>query len=580
MPSDLSPGPGTRPVHPVTRRGDTGSRPGQDSPAGDVRGMIRVMPQRTRRLPLTVLFLLPAAYWALLWRTPVWSHDDLGFANRSRRHLGGLVPGDWPRQAWDDLQHRNGRLADMVVQVIMGARGWIGPLMALLCLAQVVAAWFLLREVRASVEPASERDGSPRPAGGPAKDILLIALASALPMAPLALDHQLAGDTVMFLSACVGYVGGSALLMFGLGLLLRATRRGGGKDAIGGAVLCVVAGLHHELAAAMAVGGCAALACTLHRARPVLWASLAATAVLDTARFAAGGLWHRVGAVGTPFPHPPLATVARLRAYLGHSITCSLAFHPWSWVLACAVLVALFVALGVARCSLRCAAAVLVTLADLALGHWATRPLHGNPRADAALAASTSTSATLAVLLTLALVALAVEAVLRRRRQVVAAPLALLTGGALGACAVPALLGTWGGRTSYYASFALTLAASCCVVVLACDLTGTRRPGTRPDRVRSLVAGVLAAALLVPATVAAVPMLVQVRRNERAWHGVLTQIDQVRRGQRDHVVVPLPLPAPEYSQDYIGLHRATLGPRLMFYYDLPETTPVTVAPAR
>ena len=61
--------------------------------------------------------------------------------------------------------------------------------------------------------------------------------------------------------------------------------------------------------------------------------------------------------------------------------------------------------------------------------------------------------------------------------------------------------------------------------------------------------------------------------NGSVWRPVNAQVDAARRGERDTVVVPKALPAPDWLPDYAG-RRGSTEARLHQYYDLPKNVTV------
>lgn len=61
--------------------------------------------------------------------------------------------------------------------------------------------------------------------------------------------------------------------------------------------------------------------------------------------------------------------------------------------------------------------------------------------------------------------------------------------------------------------------------------------------------------------------------NGSVWRQVNAQVDLARRGERDTVVVPKALPAPDWLPDYAG-QRGSVVDGLHQYYDLPKNVTV------
>lgn len=520
------------------------------------------MSERKTQWYVRAIFLTIWCYWLFLWRIPVWSQDDLHFANRSRLPLGGLVWHRLPAQAWHDLDQRNGRLADMGVQLVMSLRGWIGPTVSLVCLAQVLALYFLLRPASDVVE---ERAGNCWPRA------LLAVMATLLPFATFAQDPAIAGSTVMFLSACFGYVGGSALLFVCLRQLWETSQRPSRRLAAATILLCWWACLHHELLALALVGACVALLMVTKRST-TLWVTACLVFLMGLGRFAARGLWARRAYRRGAFPQEGYPAWQQLLASSVHSATQLVVHYPMVLGAGLVGLLALLAAAGRtgAPGPRRLAVALVADSTVLAvLAHRvnsrAWRDGIFQPRMQTYLSASA-----VAVPLVLALLVMLLVLAARQLRTIPGgAVVGLLLGAALGALTMPIAMGAPGGRMMY---FGLTLVlvvgtASSLAAVALCWGTGVE---TSALAVAALVvisgSGVQSATSLAPA----------VEQNIQAWRPTLVEIQRVREGKASQVHVLRDLPYPQYSENYIVLHPKTLQPRLMFYYGLDEATPVIV----
>ncbi|MEL4505370.1 hypothetical protein AAEX63_10505 [Luteococcus sp. H138] len=520
------------------------------------------MSERRTQWYVRATFLTVWCYWLILWRVPVWSQDDLHFANRSRLPLGGLVWQRLPVQAWQDLDHRNGRLADMGVQLVMSLRDWIGPTVSLVCLAQVLALYFLLRPLS---DVLQQRVANPWPR------VVVAVLATLLPFATFAQDPTIAGSTVMFLSACVGYVGGSALLFVCLRQLWETSRRPSPRLAGVTVLLCWWACLHHELLALALVGACVALLLVSKRSA-TLWATAIPVCLVGLGRFAARGLWARRAYRRSPFPQDGYPGWQQSLGNAVHSSTQLVVHHPL--ILGCGLVgvLALLVAasrtegLATRRFAVALAAdgAVLTLLAHR-VNSRAWRDGLFQPRMQTYQSISAA-----AVLLALAvLVALLVLAAWQLRSVPGGAVVGMLLGAALGAVAMPTAMGAPGGRMMYF-GLTLVLVVAAASSLAAVALTWGCGVETSALATAALVvicgSGVQSATSLAPA----------VERNIQAWRPTLVEIQRVKEGKASRVHVLRDLPYPQYSENYIVLHPKTLQPRLMFYYGLDEATPVIV----
>ncbi|MGJ6980137.1 hypothetical protein ACSDQ9_06355 [Aestuariimicrobium soli] len=534
----------------------------------------------------SLLWLGLAAYWLYVWRRPIWGYDDLHFATRSDTPFGRIDWSQLPHWVVADVARRNGRTADIVMQLLMSVSPLVGPAMALF---GVGLSWAIWRVLMLTVSAAPE---------GQLRRVLeLTALlaAIAVPFTVLAVDPTLNGTVVMFMSANVGYVLGAVLALVAVRLLWGLRERGSGWWRWPAAVvLACFAGLHHELLATAMAGCCVGLALVTRRRQwRVSWV-LALVVVLgfSLARFSAGGLWARSRRLGTPFPVPGgvFSTAEKTRAYIAYSLTQNLAHQPLVFaalVLAVAALAAAGIRAGRHPRLLTAALATLllgsatiaVATSRLATqwqaGAWLSTDDSGYHRAGqrglpTVELLTTPTGTLVLVCAAVLLVALGVVCLLVRDTGPTR-PLLPMLGVALGPTVMAVVMGTPGGRTMYL-GLLLTLVAATQIALAAVTLTP--HPVTSPV---SIVAALVVAVAVGPAAQAAPALVAAVDRNIAVWQGVERQLTDLQAGRADELVFPRALPEPLYSGDFPGDRPFGLR-RILQFYGLPESTPVVFVP--
>ncbi|WP_073822282.1 hypothetical protein [Buchananella hordeovulneris] len=542
-----------------------------------------------------VTWLAGLGGWLSLWRTPIWSTDDLVFAIRAG-HPGGAVRG---AELWHfaqvDVWERNGRTADAWGQAIFST-GWaIGPLMALLCLAQSFLWWRLLW---VCLRPAIPARLAPAAAWGCAVACLA---------APFALHHlvaRLAGTVFFFMSATVGYLGGMVLLggslLSALQLVRRATTaRSWGPPAVVLLLSGALGAMHNEVIALQLIAVAVLLSSVLWRRRAAwgpratVWVLLA----LSAARFAAPGLWARTRKVKAPLPLEEAGFLTRRAALAAMSLLSQLetAGRLYLGIALAVVALGLWVGWHWARGRALVGALVAGLGGGGALAGWLV------PRLVAARTAAnwersaladlfTSRSALLLVLALLVAGGCAVALAGLAAWQLGSLEVGVVLTAAVAAYAVPVALGTTGPRPFYFGiALAYLLALALAGLTVAAPARGrlTAPDGapriaaaapawrTRGGRVVSGAAAAASLALLLgPAGPGAGQLWRDWGGNMAAWRQVEDQLRAAQAGQVTEVVIPRQLPHMHLLGDYLTVSEGS-PQRLHFLYDLDQSVTVT-----
>lgn len=528
---------------------------------------------RVRRWAAAIVWACVALYWLYIWRLPIWSVDDLVFATRSGTTHGGIA---WDR-VWpllvDDVNVRVGRSADMAAQFVFSAGPLVGVLMATFCFLESFALWRLLRAV---VEGLRGSGQVLLPAVG-------MVAAITIPMSLVGTETELAGSTVMFMSANVGYVLGAAMLFAAVTLLWRCRESSSAtlwRFALVVLFACVVA-IHHEELALGVAGAVLGLAVVTRRRdwRPSWGIGLLVVLGVCIGRYAAGGLWNRQSRLLWPVPIDGLSAVQAHRVLSVFAVSEALRVHPQLYACLCAASVALGWAL---RRRVEHPRMFTAALATLVLGAAAVAVLARRVRRDVALHPGVSRAriysgraATLLLLATAVVVAALVVVVLMMRRVGVARIVVPLTGMMLGLYSLPVLLGTPYGRTLYVPMMmcVVVTVAMAMVTLAVVAPAGVTRPARVNRAVVTAVACLAVAASIGPAVRGTVYLTRAVDANTAAWRPVVEQVEAAKRGRTATVVLPRDLPYPKCPKDYHS-DRASYRENFATFQDLPASVAV------
>lgn len=540
------------------------------------------------RRPIVWFWVLVTCYWALVWRTPVWDIDDLYFATRSGTPSGRIDWADFARLTVYDLGGRNGRFSDMMVQLVMAMGGWIRVPLVLSSLSTSLALWLmmraLIRDLRGVVSPGV--------------DLLAGVGAFLVPMTLIGIEPNMGGDTIMFIAANIGYMWGFALGI--VSILLLWSQRGPNVDH--GWVLWVavalsyVASIHHELNAPGIVGAIVAMALITPAGKwTTRWAvALVMVAAGNTARMGMPGLWARSRRLGGPYPYPKITgEIPKRVSFVVHSVSHSLTNYPvvfFAIMLSVIVMCLVVMKRGFHRraigilLALFCVASVGLAATSLrVVTVLARRKLVGDIRLYLS-----ATGLLVGVCFSVVMVILVVLTVMVARIPG-CCMVGVSTGAAFGYYALPMIQGSPGGRTSFLSLVVFTMSA----LVWTWAAVGLAQRGTNQvdggassmesgGRLAAATPGSQLAMVLVTIATAAClgtglqgawGMLQGATINGSVWRQVNAQVDLARRGERDTVVVPKALPAPDWLPDYAG-QRGSVVDGLHQYYDLPKNVTV------
>lgn len=539
------------------------------------------------RRPIVWFWVLVTCYWALVWRTPVWDIDDLYFATRSGTPGGRIDWADFARLTVCDLVERNGRFSDMMVQLVMAMGGWIRVPLILSSVTASLALWLmvrgLIRDLREVVSPGA--------------DLLAGIGAFLAPMAVIGFEPHMGGDTIMFIAANIGYMWGLALGI--VSILLLWSQRGPNVDhgwvlwiAV---VLSCVASIHHELNAPGIVGAIVAMALITPAGKwTTRWAvALIVAAVGNAARMGMPGLWARRHRVGDPYPYPKsTGEIPKRVSFIVHSVSHSLSNYPVVFFAIMLSVIALCLvvmrrgfhrrAIGILL-ALFCVASVGLAAASLRIiTVLAQRKLVGDIRlyfSATGVLSGVCFGIVMAILVVLTVMVARIPG---------CGMVGVSTGAAFGYYALPLIQGSPGGRTSFLGLVVFTVSA----LIWAWAAVGLMRGGTTQGdscipasesgarvmavsetQLATVLAMVTTASCLGTGPLGAWEMLEGATLNGSVWRAVNAQLDAARRGERDTVVVPKALPAPDWLPDYAD-RRGTTEARLHQYYDLPKNVTV------
>jgi len=538
-----------------------------------------------------VAWICVAAFWLYIWRVPIWSADDLLFATRSGTAGGRIAWGRVLPLLFDDVNNRVGRTADMLAQFIFSTGPLIGVIMAASCFLQSFALWRLFRAVARQL--------------GRQDDVVVgvVSLAGgiALPFSLLTTEPELAGSTVMFMAANVGYVLGSAMMLAAAVLLWRVRERGSARWwqlALVVAFACFV-GIHHELLALGIAGAVLGLAVVTRRSdwRPSWVIGLVVTLAVSFGRYAARGLWKRQDRLLRPFPIEDLSSIDQHRVLAVFAVSQALGVHPELYICLAAALVALAWAV---RRRVAHPRAFIVTLVVFLAGAVGMTLLATKVRRNVTLNGATlgraaiyqAGTATLLLAATLVTVVAMVAVVIRMRSVEGAVIVVPVIGMTLGLYSMPVLLGSPYGRT-FYVPMLMCMVATVVMAMVAWSASrssaalGTGsvaepaetdagvgaeeygRSGTRAPAA-AVAAMLVIAASVGPAVQGASHLVNAVDSNIAVWKPVLAQLEAAQEGRARAVIIPKDLPRPDYAVDYTGggvYYRGNLAK----YYDIPAS---------
>lgn len=533
-------------------------------------------PLRRLLKPVVIVWAGVAVFWLFIWRRPIWSYDDLRFATRSGTTHGAVAWDQLWGQIRYDVGERVGRTADVVGELVFSTGPLIGVLMAAFCVAQAWAMWRLLR-----LAVTGE--------GGQRRRVLEAAACAAgiaVPLALLGSDPGLAGSTVLFMSANVGYVLGTALMMIAMVLLwgcMSSDRDRLWQLALV-VLLCFFVAMHHELLALGLAGWAIGTALAMGRKHwsVVRAVALALVLAVGLGRYSATGLWRRQETVLPPFVHDPLPPVVERRTYVVHSVTQNLGQLPGLYIAFALAVLALGVA-GAVRSGRR--RLVVVATAMFGVGcvlmtvftvgvrrllvhvNGAKDRLNHSDRIGNAQVYLSRSGTEVLVATAFTVIALLWMGWLLRdvERFRIVSPLIWAT---VALFSLPTLTGSPGDRVMYVPLLFLMVTTAATALVALSNTGATGR-----ELWAAGLAGIAIAISVGPAPQAGGRLVTAVDANIAAWRPVRIQIEQAQHGERREILIPRTLAEPTYITDN-PVSRGEYKRLITQYYDLPGSVTI------
>lgn len=526
--------------------------------------------------PRSLVWVGVAVFWLFIWRRPIWSYDDLRFATRSGTTHGAVAWDQLWGQIRYDVGERVGRTADVVGELVFSTGPLIGILMAAFCVAQAWAMWRLLR-----LAVTGE--------GGPRRRVLEAAARAAgiaVPLALLGTDPNLAGSTVLFMSANVGYVLGTALMMIAMVLLwgcMTSDRDRLWQLALV-VLLCFFVAMHHELLGLGLAGWAIGTALVMGRRQwsVVRIVALALVLAVGLGRYSATGLWRRQETVLPPFVHDPLPPLAERRTYVVHSVTQNLGQLPGPYIAFALAVVALGVAgavrsgrrrLLVAATAMFGVGCVMMTVFAIGVRRLLVRVNGANDRlnhsdriGNAQVYLSRSGTEVLIATAVTVIALLWMGWLLRDvERFRIVSPLIWAT---VALFSLPTLTGSPGDRVMYVPLLFLMVTTAATALVALSSIGAIGR-----ELWAAGLAGLAIAISVGPAPQAGGHLVTAVDANIASWRPVRIQIEQARHGRLRQILIPRKLAEPEYVLDN-PVNRGDYEQLLKQYYDLPSSVTI------
>ncbi|MDO5701279.1 MAG: hypothetical protein Q4P36_07420 [Bowdeniella nasicola] len=532
---------------------------------------------KSRVMPLLAALglLTLALIWWEIWREPIWAVDDLYFGKRSLNEAGHLDWGTLLTQIPNDLLVRNGRIADIFGELIFATGNGKSIIVVALLLATHVAFFTAADRLVANTIGRTPRSSV---------RIFLGILAACFPFLLLWRQPAIAGSTLLFMSATVGYFGG--VIYIGAIITLSASVAHREFSRIRSAVilgLVILGSLHHEVIGLMVAAWWATMLVVTdfrhvaRRNKIIVISSI----VLSLARFALPGMWQRSGKVHFGFAWPetsgPLGDhVHQVLRYVGYAshLAIEILVVYWPFVLIFFVAAAALIYRAqqeTARDGWSRVIPPAIVICTLAAIGFALR-LHQRIPADRNdamgfyhLVTSRSFMAFIVAVFVLVL-AFAASWPLRRRLGAVYALLALTAG----ASAIPAALDTVAARPTFFVAVMVLLAPT---VVMAIWLDHSDI--TKPVRLGTVAVAIV---LTIVVSIQADRQVVRYHHDNAAvWRNIEAQILAVQAGERTTFELPKRLPHPHYLPDYIGTS-VNAKFYIIEYYHLPVSTQVYSPP--
>ncbi|WP_052038968.1 hypothetical protein [Actinomyces sp. S4-C9] len=510
------------------------------------------------------------ALWFFLWRYPIWSIDDLYFVTRDGYAWGGTSFTSLWQDLLYDVGDRNGRTADIVLQIVLvfgEAAAFIFPL---ICIFFSVAVYRFIRiHIPREV---------PWQIGQPTQFVVFVISAMSLFIID-ALAFQTAGTTIMFMAATVGYLGGFILFYLVVGTLLRI--REGSKYGVHVAflLLTLLASLHHEMVAVMLFVYFVAFLLSHQKLPSRTLITVLVAMGIALMRFGVPGMWARNERIEKFVLENDSFLVSRASTFL-YSLQGYVSSYRTFWfaTLVFIVLLTISAALMLGVKDRRVLTLVELNLFGLAIFVYFSGRL-GIARnfvsGDALPGLYQSPSALVSfVALVTHLICMATLAVLLRKTlyMIPLIPLAC----AYGATAMTAFAGNMSVR-SMFLVHVLLVVFICLAIVVIVQNFGNGSVWSRRFTNQAIAASILVVLAIALKTVNPMLQLIHhVNANVEVQAKISKNIGDIRKGESDILYLPEQYPYEDYFTWYQP--RESVQERYLFYYDLPADTPVRIVP--
>lgn len=500
-------------------------------------------------LAVAFVFTLQLACWLLLYRWLLFTGDDFLHTGAPRRLHGQMTAGEILQSYMRDYTQINGRAADAVARVVMqsGVTGWqiAGPVVITVTSA---IAYLLIRGDTTRRSTVSR--------------VWLAVTTAGVPLMLLTLRPALGGQVYFWISAAVGYLVGTLLLLAAGSFYLVAHRSTPSTPVLAGAAtLMVITHLFHETASVgLLLMGVVFWVYHPFRQvdRRILWVSIASLAGFLANLLSPGSLARLLMATGSETPD---AVGLPERIVRGATMLLTLV---WPALLIIAVAAGL---IALRRRSVTGWALTGVGAAAGALG--AGRALRGVSVRDV------QGVDLLGPWLLAGFLALAAMLVLTERQAVQYTTVHLLAGTA-GCAAIPVVMGTL-ERGHFPAATLAYFTALSLLSDAVRSVDGARETGRAGGRTRAVVLAAVAVPIVVVLPFTALHTYRATKANHDVWAVTERQIDDAVHGRRSTVEFPdaRHMPAPEYVYSNAYLMRR-YEPMIRSYYGLGADVKVTV----
>ncbi|MDP9806014.1 nitrogen fixation-related uncharacterized protein [Trueperella bonasi] len=513
--------------------------------------------------------------WLWIWTNPIPSRDDLLWATRSGHAFGKTSLRSVLASTWDDLVDRNGRIADGAAQLIFSTQGLIGPIMALILTAFSVSVWALLREL----VKIRARDDQAVPTV--VRDLTMLVTAAMFVWVSVAHEPDYAESTVFFMSATIGYFGGSALLFAFLTLhtKLYSARNTSGRRwntwAALSVVLAIIGGLWNEIVGLVIFGFVSAtVVFSRGRTSRFRWYSVVVL-VLSALRFLTPGLYSRSERVWQPAVFDELSTLERqlmlaIRALVGMTniqfiavVMFAIAYSVYMWWES----ERFAQHTGLSR-KILCVQGVTTAL-TLVVSRTINTNAQIATRADIEVVFCTKRTLVFLVLVSILAALFVTQAVLLWRNHAHGIPAALWILAPT-AFILPMYLGTPQGRQTYFFLFFL-LFTTAAVAFMYSPAISTQNPHAQGANYSAAACLLIFAAVVGPSFRAGYFTVTDYRINKATWATFPAQVREYKEGNISTIHLPREMPIKHSNGSYYIGEFADAPELLGQYYDVPAS---------